>query len=316
MRSRSFSSRPARTPYARVALAILPFMLSVSVAIAQSSLQKSFPTPSDAVDALVAAAKTTDAKAAISILGPDAKKVISSGDAIADKEGREQFLQGYDRMHRLAYNSEGQVILYIGADNWPFPIPLVEKNGSWEFDTPAGLKEILYRRIGANELFTIGTLKTLVEAQSKYAAELGDDAYAQHIMSSPGTRDGLFWRVTYGKPESPIGPLVASATAEGYGASSGRTKPFHGYLYRVLTRQGPDAQGGATDYLVDGKMTKGFAFIAYPSEYRSTGVMSFEVNQDGTVFQKDLGPDTANAVSKIDAFNPDKSWTAVEEYAD
>jgi hypothetical protein len=278
--------------------------------------QESFQTPEAAVDALIAAAKSSDLAAATDILGPDTKQVISSGDPVADKSGLEQFIAGYDRMHRLAYDSEGHVILYIGAVNWPFPIPIVKRRGGWQFDTPAGLKELLYRRIGSNELFTIATLRTLVDAQSQYADAQGRKAYAQRIMSTPGSHDGLYWPVTASEPQSPIGPLIAAATAAGYGANSGQTKPFHGYIYRILTSQGPEARGGAKDYLVDGKMTEGFAFIAYPTNYRSTGVMTFVVNQDGTILQKDLGPKTVEIASTMKEFNPDKSWMPVPEYGD
>ncbi len=311
----------ADSPIAKRIYPIFIAMLTVSIAMGSNAwtetAQKSFSTPQAAVEALVAAARDSDVSAANQILGPDAREVISSGDPVADKAGREQFVTGYDRMHRLAYNAENQVVLYIGAENWPFPIPIVKRGEEWEFDTPAGLKELLFRRIGANELFTIAALRTLVDAEGQYADSQGSGhVYAQKIMSSPGTRDGLYWPVAEGQPQSPIGPLVADATAAGYGPSSGRTKPFHGYIYRLLKSQGISAPGGAENYVVDGKMTKGFAFIAYPSDYRSTGVMTFQVNQDGVVLQRDLGKNTVALANEIKDFEPDKSWTAVPEYGD
>jgi len=301
----------------RISVAILIASVAFGLATVARAAQDSFPTPQAAVDALIAAAKNSNAAAANEILGPDAKEAISSGDPVADKAGREQFIAGYDRMHRLAYNTDNQVILYIGAENWPFPIPIVKRGEGWEFDTPAGLKELLFRRIGSNELFTIAALRTLVDAQKQYAdAQGGGKLYAQQIMSTPGTHDGLYWKAAVGEPESPIGPLVAEATAAGYGPSSGKTKPFHGYLYRLLTSQGVSAPGGPENYIVDGKMIKGFAFLAYPSDYRSTGVMTFQVNEDGVVLQKDLGKNTVALASQIKDFSPDKSWTPVPEYGD
>src|SRR6267142_6356717 len=200
-------------------------------------------------------------------------------------------------MHRLAYDDRGRVILYIGAENWPVPLPLVKKNGGWNFDTAAGKEELLSRRVGRNELFTINVLEDLVDAQAEYASEGRDgeraDQFAQKIWSDTGKRNGLYWETAEGQPESPIGPLIASASAEGYKSDAGGNPvPFHGYYYKVLTRQGKNAPGGAKDYLVNGKMTNGFAFLAYPAEYRSSGVMTLMVNEDGVVYEKDLGRQT------------------------
>jgi hypothetical protein len=213
-------------------------------------------------------------------------------------------------MHRYAYDDEGKVSLIIGAENWPTPIPLIKKGGGWIFDTAAAKDELLFRRIGRNEIFTIKVLRDLVDGQNEYAAS--KNQYAEKILSDPGQQDGLYWAAAPGEPESPIGPLVASATVEGYKrGENGAPTPFHGYYYRILDRQGRNAPGGAKRYIVDGKMTNGFAFVAYPAEYRASGVMTFMVNQDGVVVQKDLGAETSKLASAITEFNPDKTWDEV-----
>jgi len=250
------------------------------------------------------------------MLGSDADQLLSSGDPVADKNARDTFVAKYREMHRLAYDDQGRVILYIGTDNWPLPIPLIKKSSVWMFDTASGEAELVYRRIGQNELFTIDVLKELARAQQEFAdaASEGGNArqFAAKILSDPGTHDGLYWAVAEGEPESPIGPLVASAA--GYKRdSSGNPTPFHGYYYRILTRQGAHAPGGAKNYLVNGKMTRGFAFLAFPAEYRSSGVMTFLINQDGVVVQKDLGSKSGQIASEMTAFNPDKTWDQVIE---
>ena len=301
---------------AAVALAAaLP--MAVCSRVAADEGQKVFPTPMAASDALFQTIKADDMNAALTILGPQAKPLVTSGDPVADRDGREFLTKKFDQMHRLAYTDKGSVLLYIGSDNWPFPIPIVKKNNGWVFDTAEGEKEILYRRIGKNELFTIATLRQLVAAQNEYRKDAGNsNQFAQHILSSPNTHDGLYWPVSAGQSPSPIGALVANAAAEGYKASTAANPaPFHAYIYRVLTGQGKDAPGGAKSYLVDGKLTGGFAFLAYPVDYRSSGVMTFMVNQDGTIFQKDLGPETAKAASAIEQYNPDKTWAPVAEYS-
>jgi hypothetical protein len=284
----------------------------------ETSTQQVFASPDAAVSALVAASKADDMKALSSILGPDADQLLSSGDPVADKNARDDFARRYSEMHRLEYDDQGRVILYVGANNWPTPIPLVKKNGGWVFDTAAGKDELLYRRIGRNELFTIKVLEDLANAQSEYASDAHDGEsagqFARRILSDTGKHDGLYWEAAEGQPESPIGPLVASATAEGYKKDTGGNPvPFHGYFYRVLTKQGRNAPGGAKDYLVDGKMTNGFAFLAYPAEYHASGVMTFMINQDGVIVQKDLGPDTVKLASAIAGYNPDKTWQEVDE---
>ncbi len=267
---------------------------------------------------MVAAAKGDDPKAATSaILGPDADQVLSSGDPVADDNARKNFLSKYAQMHRLAYDADGRVILYLGADNWPFPIPLVKKDKGWVFDTAAGEKELVYRRIGANELFTIDVLDNLVDAQTEYASQVRDASgvkqYAQKILSDPGKRNGLYWPAAAGEPESPIGPPIAKAASQGYKRGvEGQPIPFHGYIYRVLTGQGKGATGGAKSYIVRGKMTRGFAFVAYPVQYQVSGVTTFMVDQDGVVLQKDLGPDTAKLAQEMTRFAPDDTWEIAE----
>jgi Protein of unknown function (DUF2950) len=252
-----------------------------------------------------------------SILGGDAKEVLSSGDPVADNNARDNFVAKYDQMRRLAYDDRGRVILYLGADNWPFPIPLVKSGDGWVFDTEAGKRELLFRRVGRNELYTIDVLADLADAQEEYASEIRDNAsvkqFAQKIQSEPGKHDGLYWTVSSGEEESPIGPLIADATAEGYKTGAAAAIPFHGYYYKILSRQGKTAPGGAKDYLVDGKMTGGFAFLAYPATYGASGVMTFMINQDGVIVQKDLGTNTAKVANGMTEYNPDKSWEEVDD---
>jgi hypothetical protein len=294
-------------------LVALPFT-SAQDTVAQQMLQ----SPDSAVRALIAADTADDTKTLSSILGPGADQVLSSGDPVADKNARDAFLGRYQEMHRLTYDDQGRVILYVGADNWPVPIPLIKKNGGWIFDTMAGKDELLYRRIGRNELFTIKVLEDLADAQMEYASEAHDGEstgqFARKILSDTGKHNGLYWETADGQPESPIGPLVASASAQGYKKDvGGNPTPFHGYYYKLLTRQGRNAPGGAKNYLVNGNMTNGFGFLAYPAEYRASGVMTFMINQDGIIVQKDLGPDTAKRTSEIVEYNPDKTWQEVDE---
>src|SRR5581483_5260056 len=250
----------ARRPAMLVVAATLALVLAGtfgSNALAADATQQVFPSPEAAASALADAARKDDAAEARQILGPEAQKVISSGDSVADRNAASNFASDYSQMHRLAYDSRGRVILYIGAENWPFPIPLVKSGDGWIFDTPAGEKEILYRRIGSNELFTIATLRELVDAQDEYKS--AHHQFARRLLSSAGTHDGLYWPVSAGETPSPIGPLVASATAEGYSPNpTGHPSPFHGYMYKVLTAQGKDAPGGAKSYLAGDRMADGF----------------------------------------------------------
>jgi hypothetical protein len=282
---------------------------------AEQPSQKTFNSPSDAATAMIVAAKAGDTKALLEIFGPDSKAVLFSGDAVADRNTREQVIQKYDEMHRLVVEPDKSVGLYIGAENWPFPIPLIQKNGAWMFDTAAGKQEILYRRIGRNESSTLETLDVLVDAQKKYASQSHDGSapgqYAQKVLSDEGKHNGLYWQAANGEPESLIGPLVARAAESGY-SKKGSATPFHGYIYRVLLSQGSAAPGGAMSYLVGGKLTKGFAFVAYPAEYRNSGVMTFIVGKDGQTYQKDLGPQTATIAASMKDYNPDKTWIPAE----
>jgi hypothetical protein len=251
------------------------------------------------------------------IFGSNAQKILHTGDDVADKNGVANFIRRYDQMHRIVIEPDGTATLYIGADNWPAPIPMVKNSsGQWYFDTEAGLKEILYRRVGTNENDAIDTLHTLVEAQRDYASSLRDGDktkhYALKFISSAGKQDGLYWKTDESQPPSPIGPLIADAAGQGYEVQQGKATPFHGYYYRMLTKQGSAAKGGARDYLVNGQLARGFAFVAYPAEYRNSGVMTFIVNQDGVVYQKDLGQDTGKLGAEMTAYNPDNSWDRVE----
>jgi len=225
----------------------------------------------------------------------------------------DQFIRRYDQMHRVVMEPDQTVSLYIGADNWPLRIPIVKNsNGAWYFDTEAGAKEILYRRIGRNENDAIEVLYTLVDAQREYASANHDGDktkhYAMKFLSTDGKQDGLYWKTSDNESPSPIGPLIVSATSEGYAAKQGQPTPFHGYYYRILTKQGPAAKGGAKDYLVNGQLTRGFALVAYPAEYRNSGVMTFIVNQDGIVYEKDWGRDTDKLAAAMTEYNPDQTW--------
>ena len=277
--------------------------------------QEQFKTPEGAVDALVGAAKSGDTKAILAVLGPDGQAIVSSGDPVADSNVRTNFIATYDAKHAIELEGDGTRTLIVGNDDWPFPIPLVNRAGEWQFDTKAGLDEILRRRIGRNELSTIQVSLAYVQAQNEYAAldpaDMGRGIYAQRIVSHPGKKDGLYWSTAEGEAPSPLGDLAAQASAEGY-KTGAKPIPYHGYYYRILTRQGAGAPGGAYDYLVKGKMLGGFALIASPAEYGNSGIMTFMVNQDGTVFEKDLGPKTAKLAARIESFAPDQGWTKVD----
>jgi hypothetical protein len=288
--------------------------LTVQHAAAHQATQRTFDSPGKAAAAMFDAAKTGDTNALMQIFGPKSKELLASGDPVADKDNREHVVKKYEEMHRLVTEPNKAVTLYIGAENWPFPIPIVKKNNVWFFDTAKGKQEVLFRRIGRNETFTIGTLRSLVHAQNEYALTTHDQdstkQYAQKILSDEGKHNGLYWK-SASEPASPIGPLIALATREGY-EKGANPHPFHGYYYQVLTSQGKDAPGGAMSYLTDGKLTKGFAFIAYPAEYRNSGVVTFIVGKNGQVYQKDLGTNTASIAAGIKEFNPDKTWSIAE----
>jgi hypothetical protein len=280
--------------------------------MAQQPDRKIFSSPEDASNAFVTAVQSNDEKAVLDILGPEGKQIVSSGDETEDAHSRANFVQRYQQMHRLVREPDGTTTLYIGAENWPTPIPLLIKGDSWYFDTEAGKKEILYRRIGRNEISTIGVCQEFVAAQKEYSAQHNE--YAQKIFSDEGQHNGLYWKAAEGEPKSPMGPLVASAIAEGYAKrQDGAPTPYRGYYYRLLKRQWKNGPGGAKSYIVNGKMTQGFAFVAYPAEYGSSGVMTFIVNQAGVVYQKDLGKKTAVLAKAMKEYAPNSGWQKTEE---
>jgi Protein of unknown function (DUF2950) len=280
---------------------------------AQPAGQKTFLSAEEASNAFVTAAQNNDEKAMLDILGPNGRQVVSSGDETEDAQSRANFVQCYREMHRLVKEPDGTTTLYIGAKNWPTPIPLVNKGNQWYFDTAAGEKEILCRRIGRNEMSAIHVSRELAAAQREYRSAQ-DSKYAQKIFSDEGQHNGLYWKAAEGEAQSPIGPLVASAVAEGYSKSrDGAPAPYRGYYYRILTRQGKSAADGAKSYIVNGQMTEGFAFVAYPAEYRSSGVMTFMIGPDGVVYEKDLGMKTDAHAKNMKEYNPDSSWSKAEQ---
>ncbi len=273
--------------------------------------QQSFNRPDDAVAALASAVKSGIKQDIIKVLGPDGEDIVASGDETADKTDRDIFIRAYEAKHSVKVEGR-KATLIVGPDDFPFPIPLFHAKTGWEFDTQQGRQEILYRRIGRNELDTIQTCLAFVDAEEEYAdRDRGEGAgvYAQRIVSSPGKTDGLYWPSD--KNDSPLGALAAEASAEGYKA--GRDpKPYHGYYYRVLTQQGASAPGGAMSYIVKGKMIGGFALVAWPADYANSGVVTFMVSHSGIVYEKDLGENTAATVKSMTSFDPDKGWRKVE----
>jgi hypothetical protein len=277
----------------------------------QKPAEQTFSTPDDAVVALVDAVKANDTAKVDAILGPEARSAVASGDDVADSEGRGLFVAAYFQQASLS-DDDTTKTLYIGSEEWPFPIPVVKEASGWRFDTAAGIDELRYRRIGRNELATIAVCLSYHDAQMEYAQKQHDNkpagTYAQKFMSEPGTQDGLHWKVKEGEKPSPLGELVADAAEEGYTPSARNPTPFHGYYFRILTAQGADVNGGARSYIVDGQMRNGFALVAFPVEYGKGGVMTFVVNQDGVAFEKDLGEDTAKIAGTMKEYNPDKTW--------
>jgi hypothetical protein len=282
---------------------------------AQQPGQRTFASPEDAGSALFAAMQAQDNQAPLSILGAAAKEVLSSGDPAEDADDRESFVAKYEEMHRFVKEPDGTVTLVIGAENWPFPIALMNNHGSWFFDANAGKDEILFRRIGRNELAAMEACRQLVEAQRQYFARPSgklSGQFAQKLVSDKGRHNGLYWYGAYNEFDSPIDPLIAYANNEDAKDQTGNPLPFDGYFFRILTSQGPHALGGAKSYIIDGKMTEGVAFVAYPAEYRSSGVMTFIVDESGTIYEKDLGPGTAKAAEAMSAFDPDSTWNEPE----
>jgi hypothetical protein len=283
-------------------------------ALSAAQAQQSFATMEEAVAALVSAAKAGDRNAIVKILGRGGTDIASSGDPVADADTRERFVAAFDAKHQVMMDSADKGILVIGANEFPFPIPLVRKGGRWQFDTASGRLEILYRRIGRNELDAVQASLAYVDAQNEYAEKdrtgEGAGTYAQRIVSQSGKKDGLYWPAGGADDSSPLGELVAKASSDGYRVGGGRA-PFHGYYYKILTQQGSTAPGGAANYVVRGKMIGGFALVAYPAEYGNSGVMTFLVNHNGVVFEKDLGPHTARVAGQMTSFNPDQTWKKV-----
>ena len=287
-------------------------MGSVGIAMGAAARQKSFPSPEAGVQALIEAAKNNDTKTMLQILGPEAQSFINTGDPVSDRTSRERFVQSYEEAHTLVQSGDTKVILQVGQDAWPFPIPLVKGSTSWRFDTKEGKEEILNRKIGRNELDVIQVCLAYVDAQREYYMRnpQGDVLlqYASKFMSTPGKRDGLYWATMADEPPSPWGLLVARARGEGYKREGSKPIPYHGYYYKMLTGQGPNAPDGAYDYVVRGKMIGGFAMVAYPAQYGSSGITTFIVNHDGVVYQKDLGPNTTAMAQSMTKFDPDETW--------
>lgn len=315
-------------PFARELAAAIVFVAFalllagyVPYSFAQQQEQRTFHSADEAGSALFTAAQSENEKALLDILGPAGREIISSGDPAEDMNDRVDFVVKYREMHRYVKEAGGTTILYVGAENWPFPIPIVSKNGAWFFDTGAGKEEILMRRIGKNELAAIDACHQLVDAEKQYYKKpfTGQDHYTQRFVSDKGKHNGLYWSETSDELDSFIDPLIASAGQENSKSADDTYAsdpiPFNGYYFRILTRQGKDEPGGAKSYVVDGKMINGFAFVAYPAEYRSSGVMTFIVNHSGVVYEKDLGPNTPTLATTMTDYNSDSTWHQVDEIA-
>ena len=313
--SSSPESRTNRMANAGFVVPLLVLILT-GLGFAQQAGQKTFPSAEDASQALFAAAQSGDKEVLLDILGPAGASIVSSSDDVQDKNSRDEFVARYQQMHRFAKEPDGTTTLYVGAENWPVPLPLLNKSGVWYFDTEEASKEILFRRIGKNEFAAMEVLDALIDAENDYYSQSRDgkpQQYAPKFASDEGQHNGLYWKTSEGEQESPAGPLVAYAAGEGYSKNQGEgPSPFHGYYYRILTAQGKSAPGGSKSYIVNGDMTGGFALLAYPADYRSSGVMTFIVNQDGVIYQKDLGPKTAELASTIKEYAPDKTWHKAE----
>lgn len=295
--------------------ALLAAILGVAFLTPPAFAQQGFGTPDEAMRSLVNAARSNQAERIVDVLGKSGVDIASSGDAVADKALREEFVQAYDQKHKINMGGDNKATVVIGGNDFPFPIPLVRKDGKWRFDTAAGREEILYRRIGRNELDTIQASLAYVDAQNEYADKdrtgAGPGIYAQRIRSEPETKNGLYWPSAAGTEDSPLGEFAAEADREGYKLTGDRS-PYHGYYYKVLTEQGAAAPGGAINYVVKDKMIGGFALVAYPAQYANSGIKTFIVNHQGVVYEKDLGPNTARIAERMTEFNPDKTWKKVD----
>ncbi|HYP63319.1 MAG TPA: DUF2950 domain-containing protein [Acidocella sp.] len=298
---------------------VLPLAAALAFAAPSFAAQTSFATPQDAVDALISAVKAQNKPALVAMFGAGGEKLIYSGDEVADTAAGKEFTDSYAQSHSLSKQQDGSEILIVGDDDWPFPIPLEQVDGKWQFNTEAGIEQVLDRRIGRNELLTIQTLLSVVAAEEDYYNRVqrgtGTGFYTPKLFSTPGQEDGLYWDAGPGEPASPLAPLIASAQDDGYPgapAPDGKQLPYRGYYFHVLTGQGPNAPGGAMDYVHDGKWTEGFGIVAWPARYGNSGVMTFIVDEDGIVFQKDLGDDTAKQAAAMTLFDPDTSWTRID----
>lgn len=287
-------------------------LLSVRLAAGADTPQATFESPRQALHALAAAVKTNDTGKVLSVLGPDAKDIVSTGDPVADKQGRQRFLDAYNRHKSLMLQSNGSVVVHLGAENWPFPIPIVKEGTKWHFDTTVGQQEVLNRRIGADELNAIKVCQAYVEAQREYYSEVrGEEGvveYASKIVSDTGKHNGLYWKVAVGEPISPVGPLIATAEAEGYQPGKKTGHGYHGYRFRILSAQGANAPGGAYSYVINGHMVAGYAMVAYPIEYGKTGEMTYVVNHNGVIYQKDLGEKSEEIAKAMQTYDPDSTW--------
>lgn len=315
---RSYRNRFLFSGIAVMVACLMLVAFSTQVIAAAKIKQKTFASPEDAVKALMDALRANDDKELLAIFGPGAESLVSSGDKIKDKAGREQIVKRFEEKNSLEKQGEEKVVINVGKDDFPLPIPLVKKDSVWSFDTEAGKEEVLNRRIGRNELNVISSLYAFVDAQREYAAKDrdadGTSEFAQKFHSTPGKHDGLYWETKEGEENSPLGPLVAQASAMGYSrkGTSEKPQPFHGYYFKILKAQGPHATGGTYDYVVKGNMMLGFAFLAYPAKYGSSGIMTFIVNQEGVIYQKDLGKNTSKAAKAIKKYDPDKTWKKIE----
>ncbi len=292
---------------------LLVITAALSVTAACGVRQKTYGSAEEAARALHAAVKDGKTRGLEQVLGPDTESLVESGDPVQDQNARAVFVTGYEAKHEIVTDEAGRTMLQVGADSWPFPFPLIEENGKWRFDSAEGVEEIVNRRVGRNELFTIQACLAYVDAQREYYQRNPDADpllhYARRLVSTDGKRDGLYYEVNAGELESPLGAGFAKARDDGYFKEGApRPEPFHGYVYRLLTAQGANAAGGAYDYVAQDQLIGGFGLIAYPAEYGSSGVMTFIVNHDGVVFSKDLGADTAKVAGAITAYDPDDTW--------
>lgn len=317
---RSQMKTPSKKSISMIATVLLALIVCQLSWAATPAKQKSFANPEDAVKAAVAAAQSGDSKEMLAIFGASAKDLMFSGDAVADKQRRERFLAAYNETNSVVSEGDNRIIT-VGKESWPFPIPLVKKSEGWVFDTEKGREEILNRRIGTNELNAIQVVLALHDAQREYAMKDRDGdkilEYARRFRSEPGKNNGLYWEAKAGDDQSPLGPLTTQARAAGYtpqGAGAEQTSiPYHGYYYKILEGQGKNAPGGAYSYVVNGNMVGGFAFVGFPAEYGNSGVMTFIINHDGKVYQKDLGANSRAVAQAMKVFDPDKTWTEVKD---